>query len=96
MLLDDAPVKHDQRAEGHGFAPAADLVGGIGGLTEKAIVLLFPVILTVNGDTRRLEVVALENAVDEKLELVERLPAFANQLTWVGSSDPQERRTINH
>ena len=95
MLENHSPVNHAERAEGHGFTPATDFFSSSGGFAEDFVVLLIPVMLAVDGDARGVKVTALEDAVDEKLQLAQRLAMAADEPAGIWCSDVQERHAAN-
>ena len=94
MLLDDPPVKQGQRTEMHGLTPAPNFFGRLAGLPKNVIVLVVPVMLAVNGYARGLQVVALEDAINEKLQLTQRLALFSDEPARIRRGDMQKWRTI--
>ena len=94
MLLDDPPVKHGERTEMHRLTPAPNFFSRLAGLPENVVILVVPVMLAVNRDARGLEIMALEDAVDEKLQLAQRLALFADEPAGIRRGDMQEGRTV--
>ena len=96
MLLNDPPVKHGQWSEMDCFTPAPNFFSRFAGLPKNIVILVVPVMLAVNRDTRGLQIMALEDPVDEKLQLAQRLTLFANEPAGIRRGNMQEGRTIQH
>ncbi len=95
MLENNLPVNHAERAEGHGFTPAADFFSSGGGFAKDFVVLLVPVMLAVDGNARGIKVATLEDAVDEKLQLAQRLAMATDESAGIGRRDVQKRHAAN-
>ena len=96
MLLDDPAVNHRQRSQLDSFTPAPDFLSRLARFAQDVVVLVVPVMLTVDGDTGRLEVVALQDPIDEKLQLAQRLAVFADEPAGIRRGDMQEGRPVQH
>jgi len=87
VAVNGPALERAEWADSHGIAPAANFIHGFEGFRDQLVALAFPVAFAIHNDTRRVGVGPLEDAVQEELQLVERLAAAADEPSGVGGSD---------